>query len=481
MPIPILSSPLTICDMYSNCLLSVPYNSDSAHSLGYMAPPAVSSMAFHGSILPRGSGLTEQLWQHQRLQEDEPSDTVSAVDESTSRTLDNNGQLSHPRQSPKTRSLSDASKRPHLLQSPTIRELSRGSKDDIAIHTHPETPTKRSNSSSLTGLSLQLPRQFASPSVTTRAPLSPQLDAAQIYGSSIPVLPRRSRGLDFSRACTNLHHSTLAESSPDSSPTVGGRGVNIPQRRGTGGSSFGSPSLTMGMNNQFSVSGERTAISSSVSSVNMLDSDSSSSDEDDDDDPMNGDRDDIMLTATPQPNKLGGSIVNPFGAPIGQSPGNEWMSNTISPAASGLLRFQRARFRNNRKSRNSSSSASGNSSKPSPAPLSPPPSRSAVQSRRESLSLGTRDLQLSDLSDDGESRATRGSSPTTMSNPESVSRGVIRRAVTRRGNLLVYIPNPNQIFPHALHKSRRTDKFIAKDKDVCTHSCSSHGGSHSTR
>lgn len=404
---------------------------------------------FPGSTLPRGSGLTEQLWQHQQLQQN-----ASSAVESGSNAISTASHLPLPRQSPKTRSLSDASKRPQLLQSPALRELSRTTKDDIALHTGPETPTKKSHPSSIHGLSLQLPpRQLASPSASNRAPLSPQLDAPQIYGSPASVLPRRSRGLDFSRACTNLHHSTLAESSPDSSPTVGGRGVNIPQRRGTGGSAFGSPSMTMSMGQQFSAPGERTAMSSSVSSVNMLESDTSSSEEDEDD-PMNGDQD-MMMTATPQPNKLGGTLANPFGPAIGQSPGNEWMgnSNTLSPAASSLLSFQRARFRNNRKSRHSSSSASGNSSKPSPAPLSPPAfksiesgsgsyfsremSKSRVQSRRESLSLGTRDLHLSDLSDDGESRATRGSSPAGMSNPESGPRGVIRRAVTRRGNLLV--------------------------------------------
>ena len=67
---------------------------------------------------------------------------------------------------------------------------------------------------------------------TNRLPLSPKLDSSASYGVPGSVLPRRSRGMDFSRACTNLHHSTLAEqSSPDSSPVIGGRAMNIPSRK----------------------------------------------------------------------------------------------------------------------------------------------------------------------------------------------------------------------------------------------------------
>lgn len=394
--------------------------------------------------------LPESFWQHRQRSTTEQSDSEENTSSSSSR-----GHLQPPRQSPKSRSLSDAAKHASSLQPPAVRELSQSSKDDTAASNtnNPATPQKSHPSHpSLQGLSLHLPpRPFAtnSPSIS-RAPLSPKLDAPQIYGSPASVLPRRSRGLDFSRACTNLHHSTLAESSPDSSPTIGSRGVNIPQRRGTGASGLNSPSTAFGQNFSGSGTADRTAMSSSVSSVNMLESDTSSSEEDDDDDPMNGDRDDAMITATPLVNKVaGGSASNPFGAPLVQSPGSDWMG-VNSPTAANLLSFRRARFRSGRKSRHSSSSASGNSSKPSPGPLSPPVlksietsnggyfaremSKAAVHSRRESLSLGTRDLHLSDLSDDGDSRATPGDSPAGV---EGGPRGVIRRAVTRRGNLLV--------------------------------------------
>jgi hypothetical protein len=208
----------------------------------------------------------------------------------------------------------------------------------------------------------------------------------------------------------------------------------IPQRRGSPGATSVPP---------FSTSGpaDRATISSSMSSVNMMESDTSSSEEEDE---SMGDRDDIMLN-TPQATRMG-NASNSFASNI-QSPGNEWMGG-YSQAAASLMSFQRARFRKGR-SRHSSSSASGNSSKPSPTPHSPPIMKSVEHSagyfaprqtahtRRESLSLGTRDLRLSDMSDDGESRAMRGGSPIPATHSEGGPLGVIRRAVTRRGSLLV--------------------------------------------
>ena len=347
-------------------------------------------------------------------------------------------QLSHPQQSPdlqlepttrSSRSLSDASK---PTSQPSTGDLSRPPSKDDGIPALPATP--RRSSVSHPSLSLNLPSKTAASPSLNRAPLSPKLDPSHIYGSPGSVLPRRSRGLDFSRACTNLHHSTLAESSPDSSPTVGGRGMAIPQRRGSPGATSVPP---------FSTSGpaDRATISSSMSSVNMMESDTSSSEEEDE---SMGDRDDIMLN-TPQATRMG-NASNSFASNI-QSPGNEWMGG-YSQAAASLMSFQRARFRKGR-SRHSSSSASGNSSKPSPTPHSPPIMKSVEHSagyfaprqtahtRRESLSLGTRDLRLSDMSDDGESRATRGESPIHATHSEGGPLGVIRRAVTRRGSLLV--------------------------------------------
>ncbi|KAL2001284.1 hypothetical protein VTN02DRAFT_1951 [Thermoascus thermophilus] len=405
------------------------------------------------TVLPAAS-QPDQRWQAQEL----PESTPPPDDAGDTTDPQPDGRLIDPpqRSSPKSRSLSDAAKPSSSAAQPASSgELVRASSKDDSSLTSSSPATPQRLHSAHHALSLHLPpRLFATPgpgSAMGRAPLSPKLDASHIYGSPASVLPRRSRGLDFSRACTNLHHSTLAESSPDSSPTIGGRGVTIPQRRG-GAPSSGLASPSTGAAHPFATAGpaDRSTIASSVSSVNMLDSDTTSSDDDDDDEPMDGDRDSMMITTTPQVSKLSGG-PNPFAPGIFQSPGNDWMGGP-SPAAASLMSFQRARYRT-RRSRHSSSSASGNSSKPSPAPLSPPViksiepatggyfsrdlSRSALQSRRESLSLGTRDLQLSDLSDDGDSQVTRGSSPAALSTLEGGPRGVIRRAVTRRGSLLV--------------------------------------------
>jgi hypothetical protein len=162
---------------------------------------------------------------------------------------------------------------------------------------------------------------------------------------------------------------------------------------------------------------------------------------------MIGDRDDMIMN-TPQAKKLAPGF-NSFAIGNVPSPGSDWMGN-YSQAAASLLSFQRARFRKGRSSRHSSSSASGNSSKQSPAPLSPPVMKSiegqngyfgprgSASSRRESLSMGTRDLRLSDMSDEGETRGLRGHSP-TGTRSDSGPLGVIRRAVTRRSSLLVCV------------------------------------------
>ena len=213
----------------------------------------------------------------------------------------------------------------------------------------------------------------------------------------------------------------------------GARGMHIPRK------SMGNTTdiANTGANGLWSTNSttDRTALSSSVSSVNMLDSDSNKSDSSDED-LMDRDGDDNIMN-TPQVLKLG----NNFSSGIAHSPGGEWMGNQFSPAAASLMNFQRARLSKHR-SRNSSSS--GRSSKPSPAPLSPPVLKSVesqgyfsigwskkdVQSRRESLSLGTNDLNLSDSGEEDTIKVndSAGNGPV---------RGVVRRVVTRRGNMLV--------------------------------------------
>ncbi|EAW06517.1 uncharacterized protein ACLA_082070 [Aspergillus clavatus NRRL 1] len=420
-----------------------------------LTPSSTPSTLSHSlPSAPFASRLSEQLSRSKEHREPS-SDTDSTRDKASS--------LEAPvRPSSKSRSLSDAPK--PVSVSPTLAAETRpSSKDDNSINSTPATPQRSSVHSS--GLFLNLPSKLAAAApIPNRAPLSPKLDSSHIYGSPGSVLPRRSRGLDFSRACTNLHHSILAESSPDSSPTVGGRGVTIPQRRGSPGATCMGP---------FSTSGpaDRTTISSSVSSVNMMESDTSSSEEDDE--PMLGDRDDIMIASTPQASRMIGG-PSPFASGNVPSPGSDWMGG-YSQAAASLLSFQRARFRKGR-SRHSSSSASANSSKLSPGPLSPPVMKSIENSsggyfatkqgfgpRRESLSLGTRDLRLSDLSDEGESR---GQSSTGGSTSEGGPLGVIRRAVTRRSSLLPKTKTFARIRAALLEESAPLDSDAKREAEV---------------
>jgi hypothetical protein len=384
------------------------------------------------------------------------NDNLDPMDADNDRGLENDADTPRRRavtRSPsKARSLSDGGP-PTLSPSPKFREPEkRKSKDDSALGDSPSTPRRPSFPR---GLSLQMPaRDFMSPSNTSayinRVPLSPKLDHSQTYGSPTSVLPRRSRGLDFSRAATNLHHSTLAEqSSPDSSPTITGRAMNIPNRKN--GLHFAGSSDSMN-NNPSSlwstmVNAERMNVSSSLGSVNMLMGSDSSSTSDDEEDMMDADDIDDSILTTPQVKASGA-----FGIFPQPSPGSAWMNQ--SPAVSSLMNFQRARLRHG-KSRKSSSSGSGNSMA-SPSSKSPPAMRSiesmsngylvkdnqpgdGLHARRESISWAANQLHISGSeSDDGTLKSTLENADGMPVTPgRDGQRGVIRRAVTRRGNMLV--------------------------------------------
>ncbi|EME89395.1 uncharacterized protein MYCFIDRAFT_213645 [Pseudocercospora fijiensis CIRAD86] len=341
-----------------------------------------------------------------------------------------------------------------LAPSPEFKERSRGSRDDHAI---PTTPTARRPDILSRGLTLQLPpprvQTTEAPAFVTPLSLSPKLDAHNIYmqpsgpnHSPATSLPRHSRGLDFSRACTTLHHSTLADqSSPDSSPVIAQKPMAIPGRRLSVSSMvLDSPNLMGPSSVPWNTLGqEKSTVSSSVGSANMILSESESTDSDDD--ASMGGEDDVMFT-TPHVRKLHNPAApTPFTGPA--TPGQQtWGSGAhFSPAQASLMKtIRRTRLhKNGKRSRKSSSSASGSgySSVASPRATSPPPLRSietaagnggyfasvhAARSRRESLAMGTDGLHLSSGNDSGdEAQLTAPSTP-----------GVVRRAVTRRGNLL---------------------------------------------
>ncbi|KAL8782746.1 MAG: hypothetical protein Q9213_005124 [Squamulea squamosa] len=301
-----------------------------------------------------------------------------------------------------------------LSPSPTLDE-SQISKDDIhVLSNNPVTP-KRPNYPPR-GLSLQMPpRDISSTSTANlvkRVPLSPKLDPANSYASPGSALPRRSRGLDFSRACTHLHHSTLAEQpSPESSPVVGGRGgITIPSRKGISNPATtpivpDSPGMLPSSLWSTMATAERGGISSSIGSASLMEYDSGSTSSDDDAIMGHGEEEDTIHT-TPQVWQSSNGSANIFGPAISSSPGTDRFGGCLS-AATKPMSFQRARTKQRR------SRKSGSGLMYSPGHGSPPPilrsiersmtgdshngpSKQEVDSRRKSLSLGTGDLELSD-------------------------------------------------------------------------------------
>ncbi|CAM1506390.1 Fc.00g060310.m01.CDS01 [Cosmosporella sp. VM-42] len=319
----------------------------------------------------------------------------------------------------KTRSYSDGGGTPSKLSpSPHIIEASRRtSKDDSNIRDVPAPVTPRRPDFAPRGLALQMPpRAFTPPPAASNpyvkpAPLSPKLDHSQIYASPTNILPRRSRGLDFSRAATSLHHSTLAEqSSPNSSPTLGGRAMNIPGRRNEyGGPEQTSTSLWSVMANQ-----EKMHVSSSLGSTQAIGSDSSSSS--DDDDLMDEDMDESYVT-TPQ--------VSRIAPPMGQLPPGPFGS----PAMSSLMSFQQ-RQRPRRQAKKKIRGPLGLGFSSTAASISRSPPSNAAHARRESISWAANQLHIS--AEGEESRAMN----EAEGPPPDGQRSVIRRVVTRRGNML---------------------------------------------
>ena len=186
-----------------------------------------------------------------------------------------------------------------------------------------------------------------------------------------------------------------------------------------------------------------------------MDNDSGSSSSDDMMDL--GEDDDTIHMATHN----GLNLVNPFG-PTGSTAIGDGMG-AFNPAAAKLISYQRARLQSRRnRTRGSSSSASGQSNMQSPVPPSPPllrsiesslsmnggffldePTKREINSRRESLSLGTNDMQLSDAEQSGDEGQAQMKThedvpiPTPVTPSMEDRKQVVRRAVTRRSNLLV--------------------------------------------
>ncbi|XP_044716245.1 uncharacterized protein HRG_10419 [Hirsutella rhossiliensis] len=319
----------------------------------------------------------------------------------------------------KTRSFSDGGGTPSKLSaSPHVVEASRRtSKDDSNLHDVQPPVTPRS--SDFKALSIQVPtRQFTPPPAASNPyvkppPLSPQLDHSHIYASPTNILPRRSRGLDFSRAATSLHHSTLAEqSSPDSSPTIGDRAMAIPGRRNHhGGTEQSSTSLWSIMGSH-----DKVNASSSLGSTPAVGSDTSTSS--DDEDIMDEDMDEAYVT-TPMAKASASMSHAAPGGPFG------------SPAMSSLMSFQQ-RQRPRKHPKKKVRGPLGLGFNLSAASLSKSPPNSSARARRESISWQANQLHISGVETEegakSQSDADGGSG--------DGQRNVTRRPVTRRGNLL---------------------------------------------
>lgn len=91
-------------------------------------------------------------------------------------------------------------------------------------------------------------------------------------------------------------------------------------------------------------------------------------------------------------------------------------------------------------------------------------SRQQLQSRRESLSLGTSGLHLSD-SEDGDSKGTGSSSNMEAASAEG-PRGVVKRVVTRRSNLLPKTKNFARIRAALMEEAAPIDSEVRREAEV---------------
>ncbi|KAI1006674.1 hypothetical protein K3495_g1534 [Podosphaera aphanis] len=312
---------------------------------------------------------------------------------------------------------------PPLGPKETGKQISR---DDCATENIPFTPRRAGPRHP--GLSLLMPSCEAS-EIT---PSSPRSDQSQAYGFPTSVLPRRSRGLDFSRAATNLHHSTLAEqSSPESSPTVACRGaINIPNRKNNlnladGGDFIGNSSSLWSKVNHF----DRMNVSSSLGSIRMMPG-SESSDNYSDEDELMDDIDDSILTTLNQDTPVLSWSVQP--------------SDSSRPIHTRRVKSQ------SRKNRNISSTGNPFPTL-SPMAKSPPifhnlegitrefgkeESPDLKHPRRRSLSWEANHLRISGNENDEGALKIENTDSSPITPGREGQRGVVRRPVTRRGNML---------------------------------------------
>lgn len=288
---------------------------------------------------------------------------------------------------------------------------------------------------------------IATRATPTHTPTSPKFDHSQVFSSPTSVVSRRSRGLDFSRAATSLHHSMLADqSSADSSPTIDSGAFNGTHSTGPlsavdkasqTATGHATSSLWSMMGSQ-----ERMLLATSQCPPNPPASDSSSSSGGDDF--MDEDMEEAY-------------VLTPLATRSAISLGPGLPIQPQTPFTSSLLSYQqRRRPRKQPKKRLRGPLGLGFSPNPITVQSRSPPNAlgplgnlsrdlSGCHSRRESISWQANRLQLSGSESEESSRHSGEKIDGVIGNPSlDGQRGVIRKPVTRRGNLLV---SPFLLFP----------------------------------
>lgn len=335
----------------------------------------------------------------------------------------------------KGRSLSDSA--PTLAPSPRFHELaSQTTQDDQALPATTNIATP--------GRGLKLDLSSAANTFAQPAPKylqSPQLECRDPYGSPPnTVLPRHSRGMDFSRAATHLHHSTLADQpSPESSPTITHKSL-ASRRTSSHSMALDSPRINAGWSWNSNSNSDKGFFSRSVGSTNAVVSSSSSSDSGEDMDMMEQDETEDPIMGTPQVQKsLDGIAVTPYGTSERQN-AIDWLpQHSPNPNAFTHLRDRRRRKHGpgsiGRRSRLTTPDPQPQSARRDSIAMSSAardhPMRSPMMrrdSRRESLSMGTNHLHITSSNESGDESGMFGA---------MIQPGVVRRPVVRRSNMLV--------------------------------------------
>lgn len=274
-----------------------------------------------------------------------------------------------------------------------------------------------------------------------RMSLSPKLDTAQFHASP-SVLPRRSRGLDWSRACSSLHQSTLATPATATAPAASVRGTSVPRRRARAGS-FNAGSPLLGMQSS-SATDKPDDTNSHGSHFRMVQSESDSDDEDDDDDSgLNPSEDTFM--STPRPLRMINHLSLPTFSPT-QSPGSAAKRDSFSSALNGRYSFDDSPLP--RSSLGIINTSTDDHETPGSSTVidsneiqhneqSRKMMLDDIKRRRESLGYIIPDFQSTYSNDDDQGGGKTEDQPSRSNTPDSGRHGIFKRPISRPRNLLV--------------------------------------------